>query len=323
MSESMELLDGPVAVSDAEGLRQPPSVSGSMPNVLTIDVEDWFHVTNFENHIRRDDWDRCETRIQYTMPLLLDLLEEHNTRATFFVLGWVAERFPWIVRRIAEAGHELASHGQDHHLITDITPENFRRQIWKSRDVVEQVTGELLRGYRAPSYSLRKSTDWAISVMLEAGFEYDSSVFPFGFRCDPAWRHACFPYRIYDQGVDFVTEYPLATIPCAGHNMPIAGGGYFRLLPYGVIRWAVREINRKGFPAIMYLHPWELDPDQPRVHEASWLAKFRHYHQLGNTESKLTQLLRDFRFYSIRDVFWSRESQRYENVPQFTTVPME
>ncbi len=299
-----------------EEQRPVSSVASSLYNVLTIDLEDWFHVTNFEPYISRDEWKSCPTRIQHTVPRLLDILAEHDSHATFFALGWVARRFPALVKRISEAGHELASHGDEHRLVTVQSPEEFREQLLRSRDIIENVTGQQVLGHRAPSYSFRKSTDWAIQVLLESGFQFDSSVFPFGTRRDPRLCDARFPCLLYNHGSGAIVEYPLSTIRMAGLNIPIAGGGYFRLLPYPFIKRSIHDLNQEGHRAIMYLHPWELDPDQPRVDRASWLARFRHYHQLDRTEAKLRALLTDFRFGSIREVFWSQESRRYEVVPQ-------
>ena len=287
-----------------------------MKNVLTIDLEDWFHVTNFTRCISRDDWESCPTRLQHTVPRLLDILAKHQAHATFFVLGWVARRFPSLIRRIRDAGHELATHGDEHRLLTELSSTQFRKQLLRSRDTIEQPAGERVFGHRAPTYSMRGSTDWAIQILLEAGFQYDSSVFPFGARRDPRLCDSRVPCRLYNHGSGALVEYPLSTLRLLRHNIPIAGGGYFRFLPYSFIRWGVGCLNRQGHVAIMYLHPWEIDPHQPRVTDASWLAQFRHYYQLEKTESKLERLLSDFRFGSIRDVFFSPQTQRYELVPR-------
>jgi polysaccharide deacetylase family protein (PEP-CTERM system associated) len=289
-------------------------------NVLTIDLEEWFHVTNFEPYIKRDGWGGAQypTRIQHTLPRLLDLLAEFDAKATFFTLGWVARHFPDLVRRMVQAGHELASHGDEHRLVTKQTPEEFRKQLVDSRDVLQQVGQAPVYGHRAPTYSLRKSTDWAFKILLEGGFQFDSSVFPFGPRLDKALCDSRFPCRLGMHDAEALAEYPLSTMRVAGCNIPVAGGGYFRLLPYPLVRLAIQQLNAIGQPAIMYLHPWELDPEQPRVPQASWLAKFRHYHQIEQAESKMRLLLGDFQFGSVRDVFWSPRTQRYELVPQLS-----
>ncbi|MBI4003949.1 MAG: DUF3473 domain-containing protein [Candidatus Omnitrophica bacterium] len=285
-------------------------------NVLTIDLEDWFHVTNFAGCISRRDWRSCPTRLQETVPRLLDLLDAHGARATFFALGWVARRFPRLIRRIGEEGHELATHGDAHRLLSELSPAAFRRQLLRSCDAIEQAGGQRVLGHRAPTYSLRQRTAWAIPILLEAGIQFDSSVFPFGFRRDPRLCDSRLPCVLEDHGSGPLTEYPLSTRRVAGQNIPMAGGGYFRLLPYAFIRQSIQQLNRAGHRAIMYLHPWELDPQQPRVRTASRGARFRHYHHLDRTEAKLRRLLSDFRFASIREVFWSPRSQRYEVIPQ-------
>ncbi len=287
-----------------------------MRNVLTIDLEDWFHVSNFSHQITRDDWHACPTRIQYTVPRLLDLLADYRARATFFTLGWIARQFPSLIQRISDEGHELATHGDEHRLVTSQSPDEFREQLLRSRDSIEQAGGQQVLGHRAPTYSLRKTTDWAIQILLECGFEFDSSVFPFGSRRDPDLCDSRFPCHLMDHGAGMLTEYPLTTLRVMGCNIPIAGGGYFRLFPYPLIKWAILQYNQSGQPAIMYLHPWELDPQQPRVPNASWLARFRHYHQLETTEDKFRRLLTDFEFGSIRDIYWSPITKRYELTPQ-------
>lgn len=279
-------------------------------NVLTIDLEDWFHVTNFENYLERSSWDRLPSRIPYTLPKLLDILAAHQATATFFCLGWVAERFPSLIKRIQNEGHELASHGDEHRQVTRQTPDEFRAQLLRSKDTIEQISGARVYGHRAPSYSLSHQTRWAFDVLLESGFEYDSSIFPFGGRKIPQLCVSRFPCYIHS-AAGRITEYPLSTYKLFNMNLPIAGGGYFRLLPYEIIRWSIEQLNREGRTAIMYLHPWEIDPQQPRVNHASWLAKFRHYHQLEKTAEKLTSMLHDFSFGSIRDVFWSERKNAY------------
>ncbi|MDP3920513.1 MAG: DUF3473 domain-containing protein [Candidatus Omnitrophota bacterium] len=290
--------------------------SSSPKNILTIDVEDWFHVTNFESQLPFSRWNKLASRIQYSMPRLLDLLAKYRAHATFFTLGWVARRFPSLVKRIVREGHEIASHGENHRLVRGQRPREFRNQLVASRDILEQISGEAVKGHRAPSYSLDSSTLWSVGILFESGFEYDSSVFPFGFRRDPEWCDKRFPCRLGDDGLGSIAEYPLSTLRLAGRNLPVAGGGYFRFLPYSFTRWAVKQLNEEGHSAVMYLHPWELDPGQPRVRNAPWLSRFRHYHRLESAEAKFSRLLADFRFHSIRDVYWSRWTERYEITPQ-------
>ena len=290
-------------------------------NALTIDLEDWFHVTNFEKRIDRSRWDYYPSRIPYTVPRLHDLLAEYEVHATFFVLGCVARKFPSLIRRIGQAGHEIASHGDAHRLLTNQTADEFKEQLIVSRDVIEQAAGNKIYGHRAPSYSFRKSTDWAIDILLECGFQYDSSIFPFGSRLDPKLCEQRFPCYLVNSKREKLTEYPLSTMRIFGINIPIAGGGYFRLLPYGFTHWSIAKINQKGFPAITYFHPWEIDPRQPRVEIAGCLSKFRHYYGLDKTESKLRKLISEFRFDSIRNIFWSPHTERYELFPRSPSTP--
>ena len=288
----------------------------SVVNVFTIDLEDWFHVSNFDRVIRPEDWATCPTRLQETVPRLLDLLAAHRIHATVFALGWVARHFPGLIRRIAAEGHELATHGDEHRLMTRLSPEQFRAQMARSVDAIQQESGQRVFGHRAPAYSFRKQTEWAVAILLEAGLQYDSSIFPFGNRLDAQLCASRLPCWLNDHGTGAIAEYPLSMFQVAGVNIPIAGGGYFRLLPYAFVRWAIQRLNAQGERVIMYIHPWEIDPHQPRVAQATWLARFRHYHQLERTEEKLSRLLADFRFGSFREVFWSERTGRYETVPQ-------
>jgi polysaccharide deacetylase family protein (PEP-CTERM system associated) len=285
-------------------------------NVMTIDLEEWFHVSNFESYLTRNSWEQLPYRIPHSVPRLLDLLARYDAKATFFCLGWVAQRFPSLIKRIQAEGHELASHGDEHRRVTSLTADEFRTQLVRSKDIIEQIGGERVYGHRAPSYSLKASTKWAFEILLESGFTYDSSIFPFGKRKVSELCDSRFPCYI-PVGSKRLTEYPLSTLRMMNTNIPIAGGGYFRLLPYPFIKWSIEQLNKEGRTAIMYLHPWELDPEQPRVHQASWLAKFRHYHQLEKTSEKLTSLLQDFSFGSFRDVFWSERKNAYDIHAQF------
>jgi polysaccharide deacetylase family protein (PEP-CTERM system associated) len=267
-----------------------------MLNALTIDVEDYYHVSGFESVVRFSDWGRYESRVEQNTLRLLDLLDANQTQATFFVLGWVAERHPHLVRTIQAGGHEVASHGYAHQRIYTQTPAQFRQETQRSLRILEDVTGQRVFGYRAASYSITKESLWALDILKEEGFTYDSSIFP--VRHDrygiPGYRRFCHLLD-GDHGKQLV-EFPISTWRLAGSNIPIAGGGYFRLFPYGFIRWALRQINQKERqPALVYLHPWEIDPDQPRIH-GGMLSRFRQYVNLDKTEGRLIQLLQDFRF---------------------------
>jgi polysaccharide deacetylase family protein (PEP-CTERM system associated) len=268
-------------------------------NALSIDVEDYFHVAAFADRISPDDWPRMEYRAERNTGRLLELLHQHAVKATFFVLGWVAEKSPALVRRIHDAGHEVACHGLTHQLVYRQTPQLFRDETRRSRDLLEDITGAKVTGYRAASYSVTRQSLWALDILLDLGFEYDSSIFPI--------RHDI--YGIPDaptkpgpmptpQGRSIV-EFPLATARLLGLKIPVAGGGYFRLLPYWVTRTGLAQINGEGRPFVFYLHPWEIDPDQPAV-AAGWRSRYRHYTNLTRTYGRLERLLGQFRFGTMR-----------------------
>ena len=284
-------------------------------NVMTIDLEEWFQVTNFENIIPRSKWDQCESRINEVVPRLLDIFSEHHVRATFFVLGWLAERYPDLIRRISREGHEIASHGYDHRLVTTMTRDEFRQQLIQPKEILEQALGGPVHGYRAPSYSFSKGNDWVIDELLNAGFLFDSSIFPFGARKNSELCFSKLPCSLSREG-GALMEYPLSIVNLHGMDVPIAGGGYFRLLPYAIVKQGIQKLNRQGTPAIMYFHPWEFDPDQPRVTTASVLATFRHYVNLEKNEAKLIRLVKEFHFASVKDVFWNGTEGKYDSSPQ-------
>jgi polysaccharide deacetylase family protein (PEP-CTERM system associated) len=271
-------------------------------NAMTVDVEDYFHVAALASSIDRRDWDRCECRVERNTRRLLELFAEKDLRATFFVLGWVAERYPGLVREIAAAGHEVASHGYSHQLVYRQTPEVFREETQRSKTLLEDQVQRPVEGYRAASYSITRQSLWALDVLAELGFVWDSSIFPvrhdrYGIPGSPRW-----PHRLETPSGASLIEFPLSTWQVGRYSLPIAGGGYFRLYPYLVTRTGLATINRRdGHPFIFYLHPWEIDPEQPRV-KASWLSSFRHYNNLDKCESRLRRLLSDFEFTSVGDV---------------------
>jgi polysaccharide deacetylase family protein (PEP-CTERM system associated) len=273
-----------------------------MLNALTIDVEDYYHVTGFESVIQRADWDGYESRVECNTLRLLDLLDTHHTRATFFVLGWVAERHPQLVRTIHARGHEVASHGYAHQRIYTQSPAQFRQETQRSMRLLEDIVGERIHGYRAASYSITRENLWALDILGEEGFTYDSSIFPihhdrYGIPGYPRFCHV-----LNNHGGGQLIEFPISTMRLAGVNVPIAGGGYFRLFPYALIAWGLRSINRlERQPALIYLHPWEIDPDQPRV-PAGAAARFRQYVNLHKTEARLSRLMQDFTFGTLLGV---------------------
>lgn len=269
-------------------------------NAFTIDVEDYFQVSALAPHFPREDWENVPCRVERNIDRILEMLEAHGASGTFFTLGWIAERYPAMIRRIAEAGHEVASHGYNHERASAQTPARFLSDIKLARAVLEDVSGQAVTGYRAPSFSIGTGNLWAHDSILEAGYIYSSSIYPvkhdhYGMPDAPR-----FPYRL-DNGL---LEIPVTTNRMLGRNWPAGGGGYFRLLPYAVSRWQIARVNREdGRPAIFYFHPWEIDPEQPRVREASVKTRFRHYINLERTEARLNRLLRDFAWRRADEVF--------------------
>jgi polysaccharide deacetylase family protein (PEP-CTERM system associated) len=269
--------------------------SGAIVNAMTVDVEDYFHVSAFDSVVSRARWSQFESRVSDNTDRLLELFDRANVRSTFFVLGWVAERFPALVRRIVDLGHEVASHGHDHQLLYLLTPRQFREDVRAAKKAIEDAAGIAVVGFRAPSYSVIESSLWALDVLIEEGFVYDSSIFPihhdrYGIPVSP--RH---PY-VLSRPPASIVEAPGSTVKWGPFNLPVGGGGYFRILPYGWTRWGIRRLNEfEKLPAIFYLHPWEIDPDQPRL-SAGRLSRFRHYRNLEKTEDRLRALLREFRF---------------------------
>ncbi len=270
-------------------------------NAMSVDVEDYFQVSAFEAHVGRDQWDSLECRLGMTIDRTLDLFERHGVRATFFTLGWVARRFPDHMRRVASAGHEIASHGFAHHRVTDLTPESFREDLRETHAVLEDVTGQKVRGYRAPSYSIGASNPWAHTVLEEEGYAYSSSVYPIQhdhYGMPDAPRYPYYPAQ------GRLVEIPVTTIEIRGRRFPCGGGGYFRLYPYRVSRWALERVNeREGRAGVFYFHPWEIDPAQPRVTGIGARTRFRHYLNLARMESRLDRLLADFQWDRMDRVF--------------------
>jgi polysaccharide deacetylase family protein (PEP-CTERM system associated) len=269
--------------------------ASEVANALTFDVEDYFHVSAFDSPEKRSQWNSLESRVCRNTERLLDILAGGPTRATFFVLGWVAEKYPALVRRIASAGHELASHGFAHRLVYRMTPDEFRADVRRAKAAIEAAAGVHVRGFRAPSFSITKQSLWAFDILAEEGHTYDSSVYPiyrdrYGLPGSPR-----FAYDV-PTTTGHLVEIPLSTVSVAGLTLPVGGGGYFRLYPYAVTARAIEHLNaREGRPAIVYLHPWEIDPGQPRQ-AGSALSRFRHCVNLDRTEARLRRLLGDFRF---------------------------
>ena len=264
-----------------------------MLNALSVDVEDWFQVGAFERTIQRADWDVLAHRVEANTDAVLDLFAQARVKGTFFTLGWVAERYPALMARIAAAGHEVASHGYDHARVFTFTPDQFRADLRKAQAILEDASGQKVTGYRAPSFSIDARTPWAHEILAEEGYAYSSSVAPirhdhYGWPQSPrfAWKPVA--------GSQLV-ELPVTTAKWGGRTLAAGGGGFFRLLPYAFSRWAIRQVNGEaGRPAIIYFHPWEIDPDQPRVSDAPLRSKLRHYSNLSVMAPKLRRLTRDF-----------------------------
>jgi polysaccharide deacetylase family protein (PEP-CTERM system associated) len=331
-----------------------------MINALTIDLEDYFQVHAFSKVIRYEDWDKFESRIERNTDLILKILNSvsgpilakpqhhsnsalndssfithnsefkthHSQKGTFFVLGWIAERYPDLVRRIQKEGHEIACHGYGHQLIYNQSRDEFRQDVKRAKSILEEITGSEVMGYRAPSYSITGNSKWAFEILVEEGFKYDSSIFPIRHDFYGMPEAPRFPFVIFLNGNSnvefsvmnckvntfqnsklkiqnskFLMEFPISTMMLFGQNIPVSGGGYFRLFPYPIIEKGLKSINEKeGKPFIFYLHPWEIDPQQPRINGLSSRSKFRHYVNLGKTVRKFRKLLKDFNFSSVKKI---------------------
>jgi polysaccharide deacetylase family protein (PEP-CTERM system associated) len=284
----------------------PASASEKTPTntpmcVFTVDVEDYFQVDAFSRVIQMDNWDSFALRVEANTRRILDLLDEKGVKGTFFVLGWVARRQPQLVREIANRGHEIASHGMSHRRVVTQTPEVFRAETRESKQLLEDIVQQKILGYRAATYSITKESLWALDILCEEGFVYDSSIFPVRHDRYGIPDATIVPHRLRTQKGAEIAEFPLTVWQPGGVNVPIAGGGYFRLFPYGFTRYGFRKVREAGRPVVFYLHPWEVDPEQPRVEGAGWKSRFRHYLNLGKTHDRLSQLLTDFPFGTMRD----------------------
>jgi polysaccharide deacetylase family protein (PEP-CTERM system associated) len=271
----------------------------SITNALTVDVEDYFQVSAFAPHIARADWERRECRIERNVDRILEMLAQHEIKATFFTLGWIAERYPQVVRSIVAGGHELASHGYGHQRVNELTRGEFDADIRHAKAILEDLSDAEILGYRAPSFSIGAANLWALESLAQAGYRYSSSIYPirhdhYGMPEAPRFAHRVNAALI---------EIPATTLRVLRHNLPSSGGGYFRLLPYAASRWMLRRVNAEGEAAVFYFHPWEIDADQPRVEGISAKTRFRHYLNLGRMECRLHRLLADFAWGRMDDLF--------------------
>ena len=271
-------------------------------NALTIDVEDYFQVSAFAPHIARDSWDHMPCRVERNVDAILEILDEHRAQATFFTLGWMAERYRDMVRSIVAQGHELASHGYAHQRATDQSPQEFYQDITRAKSLLEDVGGVAVQGYRAPSFSIGRTNLWAQSTLKKAGYRYSSSVYP--IRHDHYGMPDAPRFAFYPEGADGLLELPVTTVSLFNRNLPAGGGGYFRLLPYSVSRWCLRRVNTVDRqPCIFYFHPWEIDPGQPRQKNISVKTRFRHYVNLSAMERRVRALCKDFHWDRIDRLF--------------------
>ena len=287
----------------------------AITNALTIDVEDYFQVSAFAPHIARSSWDSCECRVERNVGRILDLLAERKTRATFFTLGWIAERYPALIRRIVEEGHEQAIHGYGHERASDLSEAAFTQDITRSKALLEDLCGVEVLGYRAPSFSIGEGNLWAFDCLLRAGYRYSSSIYPirhdhYGMPDSPRFAHEVRPGLL---------EVPITTLRMLNRNLPSSGGGYFRLLPYPLSRWMLARVNRDDAQAgVFYFHPWEIDVDQPRIAGIGAKTRFRHYVNIHRMESRLGRLLGDFAWGRMDEIFLSRSPRTPE--PAAATV---
>lgn len=277
--------------------------SGTIRNALTIDVEDYFQVSAFAPHIPRAEWDRRECRVERNVDRILATLDRSQTKATFFTLGWVAERYPQLVRAVVEQGHELASHGYGHERASDLGVQAFYKDVHHAKCILEDLSGVEVKGYRAPSFSIGRTNLWAFDALGRAGYRYSSSIYPirhdhYGMPDAPRFAHSV---------GGGLLEIPVTTLRVGGRNWPSSGGGYFRLMPYVLSRWMLQRVNRGDREsAIFYFHPWEIDTEQPRIPGISAKTRFRHYVNIGRMEARLERLLADFRWGRVDDIFLNR-----------------
>jgi polysaccharide deacetylase family protein (PEP-CTERM system associated) len=277
-------------------------------NAMTVDVEDYFQVSAFEGTVERSDWESIPLRVESNVDRILQMFADHGVKATFFTLGWVAERCPDMIRRIVDQGHELASHGWEHVRVVNQTPEQFKEDISRTKGFLEDLSGERVNGYRAASYSIGADNLWALDVLADCGYRYSSSIAPirhdlYGMPTAPRFRFAA--------SNDRIQEVPITTLPILGRNINCGGGGWFRLFPYTFSRWALRKVNEiERESGLFYFHPWEVDPGQPRVAGIATKTRFRHYLNLTRMEHRLVRLLTDFRWGRMDHVFFTDEERR-------------
>jgi polysaccharide deacetylase family protein (PEP-CTERM system associated) len=315
MKNQSQAVDGAVLLrATAAGMprvmaESPLAQKESIRHIISVDVEDYFQVEAFANTVSRSSWDTYPSRVVENTRRVLDLFDEFGAEGTFFIVGWVAERFPSLVREVHARGHEVACHSYWHRTVYSLTPEEFREDTRRARDVIEQASGARVLGYRAPSWSITKQSLWALDILAEEGFRYDSSIYPirhdiYGVPSAQrfAYTHAC------GNGLT-LREFPPATVRFGGMNFPAAGGGYLRIFPFSYTRWVFQHIVKKyQQPVVVYFHPWELDPNQPRLRDR-WRSRFRHYTNLERMEGRIKGLLGEYRFQSFRELLSLQEKE--------------
>jgi polysaccharide deacetylase family protein (PEP-CTERM system associated) len=268
-----------------------------MQNILSFDIEEHFQVSGLASAIKRSDWDNHSSRVEKNTDTILAILDKHQVKATFFILGWIAQRHQEMVKKIVVAGHEIASHGYEHKLIYDMTPDEFAADVKQSIKIIEDISGVKVRGFRAPSFSLSSNDIEKFQILADLGLAYDSSLFPMKhFRYGDATTVPLAPFAIKNKGKAIIKEYPMTVVNFMGRRIPAGGGGYFRLYPDFFTNRNFKKVNAEGRPVVVYLHPWEFDPDQPRIKGAGFGNTFRHYYNLEKTVDKLDKLLANFRF---------------------------
>lgn len=280
--------------------------SKTIHNAMTIDVEDYFQVSAFAPHIPRENWPALPCRVEGNIDRILGLLDAQGIKATFFTLGWIAERYPAMVRQIVDQGHELASHGYGHERASDLTEQQFRDDIGSSKRILEDISGQEVKGYRAPSFSIGTNNLWALDVLHSEGYRYSSSIYP--VRHDHYGMPDAPRFAFYPKSEDGLLELPITTVRLMNRNLPAGGGGYFRFFPYALSRWLMQQVNeRDGQPAIFYFHPWEIDTGQPRQQNIGMKTRFRHYVNLHRMESRLQSLTRDFKWGRMDHIFLTKQ----------------
>ncbi len=278
-----------------------------MNNAFTVDVEDYFQVTAFADTVEMSSWARRESRVEKNTQAVLELLSERGIRGTFFVLGWVAKRYPTLVNEISRQGHEIASHGMNHQLVYNQLPAEFREETRSAKRLLEDISQSPVIGYRAATYSITRRSLWALDVLAEEGFLYDSSIFPMHHDRYGIPDAKPVPHLMETSQGHKLVEFPISVLRYKGMTLPVAGGGYFRIFPYSVTRWGLKKLNASGQEFVFYIHPWEVDPAQPRIANAGLLSRFRHYYNLGLCHSRLQSLLGDFAFAPLQTILQERD----------------